>query len=109
MADRQRPKATQVKEVDWSLPNLIKAVNFNLKFRRNRRVYEDKPKARANVSQPPKEPGGVEAAYQDVENTRHALIAGMTNWQRNQWARAGYKNKHVRKFAEMKRPNRKVA
>ena len=37
-----------------------------------------------------------------------AQIQKMTNWQRNQWARAGYvcTLAAVRKFATMKRPER---
>ena len=31
------------------------------------------------------------------------MVAGMTNWQRNQWARAGYPKERIKEFSELER------
>ena len=100
MTDRARPKA--VKKILPSEQKLsfaqriIKQVNFQLKFQP--REKPDKPKEY--------KPAIIEVTTEEQEQQQ--LIQSMTDWQRNQWARAGYKIAHVKKFAEMERPNHKV-
>ena len=98
MTDRARPKA--VKKILPSEQKLsfaqriIKQVNFQLKFQP--REKPDKPKKYA--------PAIIEVTTEEQKHQR--LINSMTNWQRNQWARAGYKPGQVKKFAGFERPIR---
>ena len=36
--------------------------------------------------------------------TRQLVIKRMTDWQRSQWARAGYPKNRIGEFAELRRP-----
>ena len=104
MSDRARPKATKSKLVPFTIDRLVKAVNFNLKFKRRGPAHDDT--ASPKVETVP-EAKTAKVAHDTVVDPHQRIINSMTNWQRTQWARAGYKLKDTKSFAELQRPNHK--